>query len=78
MWLVFVILIGGAFYDLKERRIPNWWVASAVLCGLGLVVLTASEGDSFVMIFSFFLRIGAVILVFFPFFLLRMIDLIFW
>ena len=74
MWLVFVILFGGAFYDLKERRIPNRWVASAVLCGLGLVVLTASEGDSFVMIFSFFLRIGAVILVFFPFFLLRMMG----
>lgn len=59
---------------MKERRIPNWWVASAVLCGLGLILLTASEEDSFLMILSFFLRIGAVILLFFPLFVLRMMG----
>ena len=36
MWIVLVILFGGAFYDVKEQRVPNWWVLCALLCGLGI------------------------------------------
>lgn len=74
MWLALVILFGGACYDLKEHRIPNWWVASAVLCGLGLCILTAADGKSFTAALGFFLRLAAVTMLLFPLFVLRMMG----
>lgn len=74
MWLVLVIVFGGACYDLKEHRIPNWWVISAVLCGLGLCILTAAEGEGLGAVLGFSLRILAVTLVLFPLFVLRVMG----
>lgn len=73
-WLVLVILLGGAWYDVKERRIPNWWSLGAVLCGLGLCALAAPVGEAFKAALGYGFRILAATAVLFPFFLLRVMG----
>ena len=74
MWIVLVILFGGAFYDVKEQRVPNWWVLCAVLCGLGLCVLTAKEGQELASVLKYGTRLAAVTGVMFPLFLFRVMG----
>lgn len=74
MWLVLVILFGGACYDMKEHRVPNWWVVSAVLCGLGLCILDAQEGQEMLAVFWYTARLAAVTAVMFPLFVLRVMG----
>ena len=74
MWLVLVILFGGACYDMKEHRVPNWWVLSALLCGLGLGLLTAEKGQEASAVLRYIARLGAVVAVMFPIFILRVMG----
>lgn len=59
---------------MKERRIPNWWSLGAVLCGLGLCILTAAQGDAGREVLGYMLRMAAATAVLFPLFLLRMMG----
>lgn len=74
MWLVLVILFGGACYDMKEHRVPNWWVVSAVLCGLGLCILDAAKGQEISAVLRYAVRLGAVTAALFPLFLFRVMG----
>lgn len=61
VFLIFFFGI-GAFFDWKERKVPNWWVLSGLAAGI------------FFRKQYFFLPAIAVILLFFPLFLCRMIG----
>lgn len=74
MWLVLVILFGGACYDMKEHRVPNWWILSALLCGLGLCMLTAAEGQEVREVLKYAVRLMAVTGVMFPLFIFRVMG----
>lgn len=74
MWLVLVILFGGACYDMKEHRVPNWWVLSACACGLGLCVLTAAKGQEVWSILKYMARLGGVMVILFPLFMFRVMG----
>lgn len=74
MWLVLVILFGGACYDMKEHRVPNWWVVSAALCGLGLCILDAPEGKEMLAVFRYMARLAMVTAVMFPLFVFRVMG----
>jgi prepilin peptidase CpaA len=74
MWLVLVILFGGACYDMKEHRVPNWWVISAMLCGLGLCILTAAQGQELPAVLRYMARLMAVTAVLFPLFRFRVMG----
>lgn len=69
-----VILFGGAWYDVKERRIPNWWSLGAVLCGLGLCILTAAQGETGWAVIGYVVRLAAVTAVMFPLYGLGMMG----
>lgn len=59
---------------MRERRIPNWWSLGAVLCGLGLCILTAAQGDAVREALGYMLRMAAATAILFPLFLLRMMG----
>lgn len=73
-----LFLLGGAVFDLRSHRIPNWWIACCILAGLGLEwwLLPAGEGmrEAWWPALLFFLRLLAVSVLFFPLFRLRMIG----
>ena len=69
-----VILLGGAWYDVRERRIPNWWSFGAVLCGLGLCILTAAQGETGREVLKYGLRLAAATAILFPLFLFRIMG----
>jgi prepilin peptidase CpaA len=60
-----ILLISGlsAFFDLKIRKIPNWLIASGLLCG---VVVNALEGYTFLFasVSGFLVGVGVLV---FPF-----------
>lgn len=79
--MVLVTLAGGAVYDLKEHRIPNWWVFGMTGLGLGFLWwLSASEGKSsgaaaaWQIIGWYFLRCLIVTAICFPLFYCRMMG----
>lgn len=76
--ILLLVLAAGAFYDVREHRIPNWWVVTAMVCGMLLSILEAGEGRPLtagIMESGMFLaRMAAVIVLFSPLFLLRMIG----
>lgn len=55
-------MAAGAFWDIESRRIPNWLMASGVAVG------AAAGGLRFIGLFA------AVVIVFFPLYLCRMIG----
>lgn len=71
-----MLLAGGAAYDLRDHRVPNWWVLGGGGIGLGIVWwLYAGGADTAWQIpVWFFLRLLVAIAVFFPLFYVRMIG----
>ncbi len=69
-----LILSGAAWYDAREHRIPNWWLAAAFLCGLAIKVLGAQEGRAAAACAGYLFRSLACVAVLFPLFALRMIG----
>jgi prepilin peptidase CpaA len=57
-----ILLVSGlsAFFDLKMRRIPNWLIASGLLCG---VILNAIQGPNFLIASIVGFLVGIVLLV---------------
>jgi prepilin peptidase CpaA len=62
---IVILLVSGlsAFFDLTIRRIPNWLIASGLLCG---VVLNAIQGFNFLLtgIIGFLVGIAVLLLPF--------------
>lgn len=75
---MFIVLGAGAFFDVKEHRIPNWWVLAGIISGILLLVLESEEpvssGVFLKMSVLFLLRMTVVILIFLVLFLLRMMG----
>ena len=42
--LLLVILLGSAFIDMREHKIPNWWILAGFFTGLALAALEAETG----------------------------------
>lgn len=74
--IILVILAGGAVFDLRDHRIPNWWVFGASAIGLLLQVLFRLGETEAVwkLPLWFFLRCLAVVVVFSPLFRCRMMG----
>ena len=72
--LLLVILLGGAWYDIREQRIPNWWCMSALGAGFVLTWLGAGPREGVLQCLCYMARIGIVVTVWFPLFRLRMIG----
>jgi len=72
--ILLVVLLGGAWYDLREQRIPNWWCAAACLCGACLTWVWAPEGQKLWQPVFYGIRLLAVVVIWFPLFRLRMIG----
>ena len=80
--LLWVILSGSAVWDLKEHRIPNWWLAAGFFaCWLEILRegIRGVPGEKLpgVLMFSSVLYIGAVLVTLtfiFPLFLFRMMG----
>ncbi|MEY8356535.1 prepilin peptidase [Lachnospiraceae bacterium 54-53] len=73
-----LILGAGAYYDVREHRIPNWWVMLGIITGI-LTGILESEGFGggavfWEVSFRFFLRFAVVTALFFIFFVCRMIG----
>lgn len=66
-----LILGAGAFYDVREHRIPNWLVLSGIIFG---ILLEFSGSEKPLEGLLFFLRLIIVTGVFFLLFLCRMIG----
>ncbi len=72
--LLLAVLAVGAWYDIREQRIPNWWCAIACICGMYLIWQRApAEGKAWPLIF-YGARLLTVVAVWFPLFRLRMIG----
>ncbi len=71
---MFLVLLGAAWYDGKEHRIPNWWLGAAFLCGLAVKMLGAQEGRAAAACAGYLFRILTGVAVLFPLFLFRMIG----
>ncbi len=69
-----VVLLGGAYYDVREHRIPNWWILGAVVCGLSLAMLVTPEGRYGFAAAGYLLRMAVTTAVLFPLFLTRMVG----
>lgn len=72
--LLFAVLAGSACCDMKEHRIPNWWMLAAFSCGLALAVLDAPEGRWGPTAVGYVLRVSVCMALLFPLFVLRMIG----
>lgn len=76
--ILLLVLAAGAYYDVREHRIPNWWVAAAMVCGMLLCMLEsgASLGAGLLLMEggAFLVRMTVVCILFFPLFLCRMIG----
>ena len=72
--LLLAVLAVGAWYDIREQRIPNWLCAIACICGMYLIWQRApAEGKMWPLIL-YGVRLLAVVAVWFPLFRLRMIG----
>ena len=69
-----VVLLGGAWYDIREQRIPNWWCLLACLCGLCMTWFCTPEDQKVWQLLYYLIRLLAVIVIWFPLFRLRMIG----
>lgn len=68
------VLLGGAWYDIREQRIPNWWCVCACVCGLWVTWQSAPPGEGLWPAVFYIARILAVTAVWFPLFHLRMMG----
>lgn len=71
-FVLLVCLSGGAIYDVRHYRVPNWWIAVGAAVGIGLEVFTG-QGPPWGAA-GFLLRAAAAVTVFFMFFCCRMIG----
>lgn len=73
-----MVLAAGAYYDVREHRIPNWWVVVSMICGILLsIVESGAPPDAAVYLREgglFLARMLAVAALFFPLFICRMIG----
>ena len=60
--------------DVKEHRIPNWWILTGFLSGLALTALEAETGGIGLAAGSYLLRVFLCAAVLFPLFVLRMMG----
>lgn len=74
--MVLVILAGGAVYDLREHRIPNWWVFGGAGIGLGILwwLSMGNVERAWEVPVWFLVRCIVTVAVFFPLFYVRMIG----
>ena len=72
--LLLVTLTVGAWYDIREHRIPNWWCVLACVCGLGITWLRAPAGEGIWLSALYIVRLLTITAVWFPLFCLRMIG----
>ena len=72
--LLLVVLLGGAWYDIREHRIPNWWCICALVGGFILTWTWALPGENLWQLLLYGGRILAVTVLWFPLFWLRMIG----
>ena len=71
VWLTGVYLVGAAGFDMRYRKIPNWWSLAVFLGGLAACLcLEASLGGAV----RYLARIAAVLVLFFPFYMLRVLG----
>ena len=72
------VLAAGACCDIRENRIPNWWVVVSLISGILLCALESGAAKDGRIFFRegglFLLRMAAVCAVFFVFFICRMIG----
>lgn len=71
-----LILLVSAFYDIREHRIPNWWLAGStgLLTGALWFLESGGTGLSATFLLGFAVRIAVTLLVVCPLFLLRMMG----
>lgn len=74
IWLLLVVLLGGAYYDVKEHRIPNWWILGALICGVSLAAAAAPDGRAADAAGKYLFRMAAAAVVLFPLFMTRMVG----
>lgn len=72
--LLLVTLLGGAWYDMREQRIPNWWCICGCMGGVCLTWILALPEEKVWQALLYLIRIGTVMAVWFPLFRLRMIG----
>lgn len=76
--MLLFILGAGAYYDIREQRIPNRWVVLGIVSGILLGIVQSGQlwgAEAFwVVPLRFFLRVFITTAVFFPLFLCRMIG----
>ncbi|WP_394524402.1 prepilin peptidase [Lacrimispora sp. JR3] len=77
-FILLFFLGAAAYFDVREHRIPNWWVFLGMSNGMVLAIFQAgSPSADFLLLkapFWFLLRMLAATAVFFLFFLCRMIG----
>ena len=66
--------MGGAWYDIREQRIPNWWCICAWIGGMCLTWMLALPGDKLYQVLFYTVRIVTVSVIWFPLFQLRMMG----
>lgn len=76
--ILLLVLAAGAYYDVREHRIPNWWVVTALFSGVILCMLESGEPVGGALFLKegilFLVRMTIVCGAFFLFFLCRMIG----
>lgn len=72
--LLLVTLFGGAWYDMREQRIPNWWCFCAFAGGICLTWILALPEEKLWQVLLYLIRMAAVAAFWFPLFRLRMIG----
>lgn len=77
-FLLLLVLAGGAYFDVTEHKIPNWWILSAIFSGIVLAVIKSSGSVGFDLILErtgeFLFRMAIICAGFFTLFLFRMIG----
>ena len=70
--LLLLVVIPAAFFDIRQRRIPNWLVLAGLVAGIGLNTFLFYDTPSPVSGLWFALQgLGIAFLVYFPLYLLR-------